>query len=223
MKPNFEILVSNLIIPSLVGLLVGRYVTPTQNILVSAIIVIIFSTSFFFISEFALFAIKWNSFSRKIQGTWILITESQNKNAMEHFPYSIASTKFDFIRKELEYSGFSFDEIGKITAEWKSIFTESREKQNKITYVYEGHVFNEQSDPTTGVGYVRFYSNSKREYITGTGNYRGAANDYKPVYYKLLKITPELCQELISKNEVLSVTDMKNLILKFKERDDLKP
>lgn len=223
MKLNFEVLVSSLIIPAVVGLLVGRYVTPGQNIFVSAIIVIVSSIIFFLLSEILMYFIKHDSFERKIQGNWILITESQNKNAMENFPYSISSTKYDFLKKELKYSGFSFDGNGKITAEWKSIFIESREKENKITYVYEGHVFNEQSDPTVGIGYVRFFSNSKGNYITGTGNYRGAANDYKPVYYKMLRLTPELCNELISKNDVVNTSDMKNLILKLKDRDDLKP
>lgn len=223
MKLNFEVLISNLIIPSLVGLLVGRYITLEQNILVSALIVIISSIAFFLFSEWLVFLIKYDSFERKIQGNWILITESQNKNAMEHFPFSISSTKFDFLKKELKYSGFSFDGNGKITAEWKSNFVEIREKENKITYVYEGHIFNEQSDPTTGIGYVRFFSNSNGEYITGTGNYRGAANDYKPVYYKMIKLTSALCTELIAKKDIVDAIDMKNLILKFKDRDDLKP
>jgi hypothetical protein len=223
MKLNFEMLVSNLLIPSLVGLLVGRYITTDQNIIISALIVIVASVAFFLFSEFLLYLIKHDSFERKIQGNWVLITESQNKNAMEHFPYSISSIKFDFIKKELKYSGFSFDENGKITAEWKSVFIEAREKENKITYVYEGHIFNELSDPTVGIGYVRFFSNSNGEYITGTGNYRGAANDYKPVYYKMIKLTPALCTELISKKDIMDTSDMKNLILKFKDREDLKP
>lgn len=219
---NFETLISSAL-PSLIGLCVGRYVASNHNILVSAVMVIIFAALFFSLSQVIMYFLNFNKFERLIQGSWISITEDNTESGQNSFPYSLCEFKYNDAKKLLTYSGFSFSPNGKIAAEFKSTLIEPRPNNRKIIYVYEGHAFNSQKDTTIGLGFVRFFANSKGKYFTATGHFRGAGNAYKPIFYKLIRLTPDLCQELIKKDNVLNARDMKNIIMKFKDREDLQP
>ncbi|MEM6317801.1 MAG: hypothetical protein AAF960_09025 [Bacteroidota bacterium] len=219
-KLNFETLFSPAL-PSLIGLCVGRYVANSQNFFIAAIMVIIFAAIFFLFTQIVLYFLNYNIFERKIQGSWISISES--KDQTKEAVYSICEFKYDDPKKLLSYSGFSFNGNSKISAEFKSTLTDVKPSERKLTYVYEGHSFDSESDTTIGLGFVRFFANTKGDYFTATGHFRGAGNEYRPIYYKLIKLTKEMCQELIKKDSIADAQDMRKMVDAFKVRDDLKP
>lgn len=152
----------------------------------------------------SVFLEDWRSetFGERIQGLWL---EIFNEFPNESQKYSIAFIEYNKRYDCLNSGGHGYAATGECVSVWTSDVFVPHSRKNQCLLTYTGDIFDTAHD-ITGQGLMRFdppgWVKGRGAFQNGSGSFHEAYAKHEKVSYKLRRITPHLCQEVLGKDSL---------------------
>ena len=176
---------------------------------------------FFIASDFLRVSIE-AEFQKDIVGVWI---ESYKRGNAQN--YAIASIRYDFKTRQIDFHGNAYTPDGERVGEWDSRKVIVAPGEYKIYYFYDGELIKsppgikENRPSVTGFGDITF-NESEPNIKSGQGAFREIDTNLPPVRFEINRITEEMCKNLIKKKHLEDHHDYKMLIIAYHQKIHLK-
>jgi hypothetical protein len=139
-------------------------------------------------------------FEKRIEGLWL---EIFNEPPNENQEYSIAFIKYNETFSQIVSGGRGYTAAGELVSEWTCDTFVPNPRDNQCLLTYRGDIYNVAHD-ISGQGLMRFdppsWVHTSGPFENGSGYFHEAYTKHEKVPYKLRRITPDMCQDMLGKH-----------------------
>ena len=165
---------------------------------------------FIYVLFYVLIARIFPDYGARIKGCWLQKVKDPDS---EDF-YSITYLKYNYSTKSMMFYGYSFNEKGESIGQFKSDGVFPNKEKYEVFYAYDGR-FNDRPDQRKlGVGYIHFVEMQSGSYETATGFFVETQYQMR-CSFKMDRISKNLTNELIEKDEIATSADMEKFVRKY--------